>query len=288
MVDIRQTREYAKYLSKIGWEVERIAGINYFIKKFPLIGSVLKVQRPEEIKINKIYDLAKKYLAFQIIVEPKRELDAKFLTSVGYKLSKSPYLPTKTLFLDLGKSEKVLLAGFKKDSRAAIYSYEKVVKSEAKRVVNSGKNLESTIGPFRGAWKTSVGLKRYVPPLSHLLALKESFKDNALFITTTMKNAGAIFLKGDKVAYYWQAFTNKEGRRTLAQYKIVWEGIKWAKDRGAKVFDFEGIYDERFPNKSWLGFTHFKKSFGGYEVTYPGCFTKVILPFRLLPNPTKK
>ena len=278
MVDIRQTSEYSKYLSKIGWEVERIAGINYFIKKFPLIGSVLKIQRPEEIRINKINDLAKKFIAFQIIVEPKRELDAKFLTSVGFKLSKSPYLPTKTLFLDLGKSEKALLAGFKKDARAAIYRYEEVVKSEAEEIVNSGKNLESTIGLFRDVWKNSVGLKRYIPPPSQLLALRGSFKDNSLFITTAEKNAGAIFLIGDKVAYYWQAFTNKEGRRTLAQYKIVWEGIKWAKGRGAKVFDFEGIYDERFPNKSWLGFTHFKKSFGGYEVTYPGCFTKVILP----------
>jgi len=288
MVDIRQASEYSKYLSKIGWEVERVAGVNYFIKKIPLIGSVLKVQRPEEIRINKINDLARKYRAFQIIVEPKTELDAKYLTSVGFKLSKSPYLPTKTLFLDLGKSEKVLLAGFKKDARAAIIHYEEVVKNESKRVVNSGKNLESTIGLFRDAWKNSVGLKRYIPPLSHLLVLKGSFKDDSLFITTAEKNAGAIFLIGERVAYYWQAFTNKEGRRSLAQYKIVWEGIKWAKGHGAKVFDFEGIYDERFANKSWLGFTHFKKSFGGYEVTYPGCFTKVMLPIRLLPNPTKK
>lgn len=51
----------------------------------------------------------------------------------------------------------------------------------------------------------------------------------------------------------------------------------WAKKRGCKIFDFEGIYDERFPNKSWLGFTHFKKSFGGYEVSYPGTYTKTRL-----------
>ena len=54
MVDIRQTIQYANYLSKIGWEVERASEINYFIKKLPLVGSIIKVQRPEKIRINKI------------------------------------------------------------------------------------------------------------------------------------------------------------------------------------------------------------------------------------------
>ena len=46
---------------------------------------------------------------------------------------------------------------------------------------------------------------------------------------------------------------------------------------GAKILDFEGIFDERFPNKKWKGFTHFKKSFAGYEVEYPGAFSKFSL-----------
>jgi len=92
--------------------------------------------------------------------------------------------------------------------------------------------------------------------------------------------AGAIFLIGDEISYYWQAFSNNEGRKNFAQYRIVWEGILWAKKQGAKIFDFEGIYDERFPNKNWKGFTHFKKSFGGYEVEYPGAFIKINLSRR--------
>ena len=34
--------------------------------------------------------------------------------------------------------------------------------------------------------------------------------------------------------------------------------------RGLKIFDFEGIYDQRFPklNKGWIGFSNFKKGFG--------------------------
>src|SRR4030042_1622443 len=120
MVDIRQSVHYANYLKRVGWRGERVAEINYFIKKFPLIGSVLKVQRPGEIKIDTIRKLSRKYRVFQIIVEPKTELDAQFLSSVGFKLSKNPYLPTKTLQIDLTQSKEAIFRHFKKDARYSI------------------------------------------------------------------------------------------------------------------------------------------------------------------------
>jgi hypothetical protein len=268
MIDIRQTIQYANYLSKIGWAVERGAEINYFIKKVSLVGSVIKIQRPEEIRINKIRGLAKKYRAFQTIVEPKTQLDAKYLASIRFRLSKSPYLPTKTLHLDLTGTKEELLNQLKKDARSALK------KNSELKIVNYG---VEDIEKFRKAWKMTIGVKRYVSPLPHLKALKKSFRKNSLFITDEDGNSGGIFLIGDKIGYYWQAFSNKGARKLQAQYKIVWEGILWAKRRGTKIFDFEGIYDERFPNKSWVGFTHFKKSFGGYVVEYPGTFVKWFL-----------
>lgn len=276
MIDIRQTTQYAYYLSKIGWEVERIGGINYFIKKLPLIGSIIKIQRPEVISYKVIKLLSEKHGAFQAIIEPKLHTTSyqlRQLKNYGFKLSNSPYLPTKTLQLDLTQSEKTLFKQLKKDCRSAIqknhYSRFKIHDSQ-------------DIKEFRDTWKKAVGWSRHVPLLSHLVALKKSFGNNCCLYhcncTSTVIQSGAIFLKAGNTAYYWQAFTNKEGRKSLVQYKIVWEGIKWAKKRGAKVFDFEGIYDVRFPNKSWLGFTHFKKSFGGYEVSYPGTCAKFRLP----------
>lgn len=258
MIDIRQTEEYKTYLSSIGWQVERIDNTNYFIKRLPLIGSIMKIQRPEKINLKTIEKLKTKYCAFQIILEPKENVTLK-----GFRLSKSPYLPSKTLQVDLTKNEKQIFNNFKKDVKYALHKTKVII-------IKEEKNLKE----FRNTWLKSVGIKRYVPPLAHLKALKQAFGKKALILTDEEKNAGAIFLIGDKVAYYWQAFTNKFGRRNLFQYKIVWEGISWAKENKAKVFDFEGIYDERFPNKSWKGFTHFKKSFGGKEVYYPGCYIR--------------
>lgn len=268
MADIRQTGKYAKYLKEIGWEVEK-AGKNYFfIKRAPFIGSVIKIQRPEEIDIEAIHFIRKKHKALQVIIEPKSSEHQKLITEHGFRLSKSPYLPSKTLQLNLNKTTRVLFGNLKKDAR---YSLRRV----------NNLNIYEVEKPwaFRNAWRLATNISRWVPQASHLMALKKSFREDSLFLVTPGGESGAIFLVADKTAYYWQAFSDKRGRRGLYQYKILWSGINWARKRGAKYFDFEGIYDERFPNKKWKGFTHFKKSFGGYEVEYPGAFIKTMLPF---------
>jgi len=269
MRDIRQTPKYAKYLEKIGWKVEK-AGKNYFfIKKIAIIGSVVKAQRPEEIDIEAFTFIRKKHRVFQTIIEPRRaSLRGKpnILVKHGYKLSKSPYLPTKTLHLDLTKTTKELFAQLKKDARYSIRKTKKVNVYEVERAWE-----------FRNAWRLAVDLRRWVPPTSHLQALKKTFGEDALFLVTPGGESGAIFLHAGDKAYYWQAFSDKRGREGLYQYKILWAGISWAKKREAKIFDFEGIYDERFPNKKWKGFTHFKKSFGGIEIEFPGAFSKTSL-----------
>jgi hypothetical protein len=40
------------------------------------------------------------------------------------------------------------------------------------------------------------------------------------------------------------------------------------------MFDFEGIFDERYPksNRDWLGFSKFKSGFGGKEIYFPPPF----------------
>ena len=276
MFDIRQSESYAKYLKSLGWTVERIGEINYFIRKMPILGSILKLQRPEEIRMDTINKLCRKYGVYQTIIEPKSDLDAKYLVSSGFKLAKTTYLPSKTLQIDLTQPKAEILKHFKKDARQAIKKGESIKIAEY--------STPEEIKIFREEWKNSVKFNRYVPSVGQLIKLKKSFpQSHSLFLTShnivSRIIGGVIFTtssheRSNYITYYWQAFTNKEGRSTLAQYSLLWQGILWAKKHGYKIFDFEGVFDPRFPNKSWLGFTHFKRSFGGYEVTYPGCYTK--------------
>lgn len=270
MRDIRQTRQYADYLKKEGWIVERIKNTNYFIRKLPLIGSILKIQRPEHLDIQTAWQLGSKYRVFQTIIEPKTMANGQWLMANGFKLSNSPYLPSKTLQIDLTQPISKITANFKKDARYALRATKNL-----KLITNNLRGL----GNFREAWKNSVKFTRFVPSLESLNNLIKSFSTHKPIILTSHNLAtGAVFLRTKDIAYYWQAFTNKEGRASLSQYSLVWKGLLWAKRMGCRVFDFEGIYDPRFPNRSWLGFTHFKKSFGGKQVNFPGCYTKLRFP----------
>lgn len=280
MIDIRQSVQYANYLKSEGWIVERIKNTNYFIKKLPLVGSILKIQRPEKINFETIDNLARKYRSFQIIIEPNQGIDLELLASNGFRLSKNPYLPSKTLQIDLSQDEKAIFNHFEKDARRAIKRGEILTIEDC--------SSPAGVKKWREAWKNSVKLDRYVPALNQLMNLHKSFPpDSSLFLASHnifgRIIGGVLFTvssheRSNYITYYWYGFTNKEGRSSLSQYSLLHQGILWAKKMGCKVFDFEGIYDSRFPNKSWLGFSHFKGSFGGKEVLYPGCYTKFRFP----------
>lgn len=281
MIDLRQSSGYAKFLKSQGWIVERIKNTNYFIKRISLIGSILKVQRPSTIELNIIKNLEVRYKVFQTVVEPTFDSnEVNLLIQNGYRLSKDPYLPTKSLFLDLTRPVKTIYANFKKDCRYAIKRGSSV---EIKEYITP-----SEIKIFHESWKKSVNFNKYVPSLSTLINIKNSYpqKDTLFLASHNIFHriiGGAVFTKvshkNDIVCYYSFGFTNKEGRTSLSQYSLLYKSLLWAKSNKCKLFDFEGIFDERFPNRSWLGFTHFKKSFGGNEVFYPGCYTKFRLPF---------
>lgn len=276
LIDLRQTEDYANFLRKQGWIIERLNNTNYFVKKLPIIGSILKIQRPKIINYEAIKTIEKKYKVFQTIIEPKNETSAQKLLLNKFKLSKSPYLPSKTLIIDLKQDKDSIFRKFSKEARRSIR------KGSTLRVKEYSSSKDLKI--FHNAWKKSVKFDRYVPSLKSLLSLKKSFPNNhsIFFASHNISGSiigGAIFTISSHgvsncITYYMYGFTNKEGRTSLSQYSLLYSGILWGKKMGCKQFDFEGIYDERFPIKSWLGFTHFKKEFGGSEVLYPGCYTK--------------
>jgi lipid II:glycine glycyltransferase (peptidoglycan interpeptide bridge formation enzyme) len=294
MIDLRQTTQYADYLSSLGWTVERIDGVNYFIRKLPLIGSILKIQRPEKIDFDTIDKLCRKYRVFQTILEPKLAVadsitfDHNLLLHHGFKLSKSPYLPTKTLQIDLSQSQKNIDKNFKRNIRTGI---KRAAFAESygeprgeRRLLTKEYSTPDEIKEFREWWKNSVKFTRFVPPTIDLINLRKSFPGNYSLILASHNISGriiggVIFTRclHDSVNYMY-GFMSKEGRTSLTHAGLLYQGILWGKKMNCKLFDFEGIYDERFPNKSWLGFSRFKKSFGGSEVLYPGCYTKSRIP----------
>ena len=270
MTDVRQTKEYADYLSKIGWTIETIDNVYIFLKKIPLIGWFVKIQHPKNLNSKMLTFIEKKYHPLQFSIEPSSITQLSLLKNHNFKFSSFPSLPTQTLQLDLQKFSQELLKNLSQKTRYNIRLAQKkgVTINESKDITDFisfwRHHFEKKRFPFLSQKKNIAALYNSFGPKSHLLFAK---KDNHTI-------AILFLIFESKVSYYMYAATSNTGRINFAPTLLTWTSILLAKKSGCTLFDFDGIYDARFPTKSWLGFTRFKKGFGGKEIDYPGRFVK--------------
>lgn len=261
-MDIRQSPEYANFMDSIGWQVEKAGKWNVFIKKFPLIGSLIKIQRiSPPIPYKEIDTLAQKHHSFKTIIEFAQTPHHSQIPQ-NFKVCHSPFLPTKTILIDLKRPENEIFDSFSPEKRRSVR------KAQKNRVIVKEGNAEEFIFLKRKSL-----LEKFILPIGDrkdILALNKAFSPNICFLIAYSPNpvAGILLLFHQKTAYYWQAASLNKGKKLSAPSFLVWEALKHSKQKGCQIFDFEGIYDERFPNSSWKGFTKFKQGFGGKEVIY--------------------
>ncbi len=89
--------------------------------------------------------------------------------------------------------------------------------------------------------------------------------------------AGITFAFGDKAWAIYGGQINRY-RNLYAYHAMIWERIVWAKNKGAKWFDFYGVpgpVDEEHP---LYGIYYFKKSFGGEYFAFIGEKDLVLSP----------
>lgn len=280
-MDLRQSLEYAQYLKSLGWQIEKLGKEQVFIRKIPLLGTLIKIQRIKSpIPFSEIKKLVKKYHAFQVIIEPALSTQTSLISALppGYKPLKSPFIPTKTLIKDIKGPEQEIFDSFSKNKRRDIRIAEK-----------NGLLIRQGSSEDFFQLKKQYLLKKFILPIGTRKEIKltcDAFKEKAEILVAEQERkivGGALLLFCDKTAYYWQAAASDKGKKLLAPTLIVWEAIKLAQKRGCVNFDFEGVYDERFPeNKSWLGFTHFKEGFRGKEVEFPLPLSSFKFPLNIL------
>ena len=87
---------------------------------------------------------------------------------------------------------------------------------------------------------------------------------------------GAVYMPiHDRVAHYYAAFTSDEARSTKIGTGLVYEALRAAVEDGCDLFDFVGLWDERYPDRypRWKGFSTFKSRFGGQDLYMPPSLT---------------
>ncbi len=286
MLDLIQTEGWSKYLKTQGWEVEKLktgkTRVKAYIRKIPLFGTVIKIQRPKEIpSIEKIDKLAKKHRAIFVKLEPLDGRGYDRAVEGGFRFDPSPNLPTKTLVADLTKSEGELWSNLSQDARQSIRKARdnqlifSTYKIDDKGFDPALKNL------YRLLSKTGHRQKFWTPNLSQLQEKTTAFgKNGYLFIVQSKSGpplAGALVLGYEGI----HSASSEEGRHLYASYFLIWEVMRYLKRNGGTYHDLSGVYDPRFSKltKRWQGFTTFKRKFGGQEFEYPHPLIKVYSPF---------
>jgi lipid II:glycine glycyltransferase (peptidoglycan interpeptide bridge formation enzyme) len=88
-----------------------------------------------------------------------------------------------------------------------------------------------------------------------------------------------VFVFGAKAQYMYGASSNLK-RNLMAPYLLQWEGMRWARDRGAGIYDLWGIPDRLEENEELWGVYRHKRGYGGEIVRYVGAFDIVQTPIR--------
>ncbi len=272
-MELQQSSLYAQYIKTLGWQVLTIDQTHVFFRYIPLSGTIAKIQRPSTLpSIDKLVPLLKEHHVRIVIAEasaqqnPQAFSDWRKKLGKHFKLSSTPYIPTKTILIDLTPNEAEIFQRLTEAKRRAVRRAQKnnLIIKESTNIDDLIKIKNKSAG-FLG-FLTTFGIKKLWPIFApkHAIIL--------LAFTSSEKLVGGVLLLfWNKIAYYWIAGATHEGKKLFAPTLLVWEALKLSKIRGAQTFDFVGVWDERLPKQydAWKGFTKFKEGFGGKTIYYP-------------------
>lgn len=271
-MEIQQSSHYAAFITSLGWKVETIDKSYVYIKPFPLIGGLAKLQRIKKLPaLSKLLPILARHHVRTLAIEPDSTMNhAAFHAWVRkakkyIRINTDYYLQTKTIRVDLRLPEQEIFDRFTEAKRRAVRRAEK-----------HGITIMKTndIGAFIPLKNRSAGLLGFITThgLDKLWSVLPAANKSMLLAKHNGRLVAGIFLLfWGQVAYYWVAGALPEGKKLFAPTYLVWEALKESKRRGCRSFDFIGVWDERLPSKNhaWKGFTKFKEGFGGTPLYYP-------------------
>ena len=175
-----------------------------------------------------------------------------------------------------GKTEEEIMAGFHQKWRYNIRLAERkgvTVKICGKEMVPAFSDLMLTTGVRDGF------VTRQPEYFSNMLDnLGEHCRLYMAFDPEGTPIAGTLAIGyGDKVWYLYGASSN-EHRNLMPNYLLQWSMIRWAVERGARVYDFRGVSGDVSEDNPLYGLFRFKQGFGGDFTEFVGEMDLVLKP----------
>jgi lipid II:glycine glycyltransferase (peptidoglycan interpeptide bridge formation enzyme) len=241
-----------------------------------LIKEILKIAEKEKSIFFRFEPLEKNYKLQ--ITNYKNKL--QITNHKNYKLLKTKSVqPPRTLMLDLTKSEDDLLAAMHPKTRYNIRLAMRHGVTVYRTRLTDHEMLKNDFEIFwnllsktsrRDGFKTHP--KNYYWQMLNSLAPRPSqtLTPNVALYFAKYQNkvlAANLIMFFDDTVTYLHGASSSEHRNVMAPHLLHWSIISEAKRLGFKYYDFWGIDEAK-----WPGITRFKKSFGGFEISYLGTF----------------
>jgi len=288
-----QTYAWGELKAAFGWQVLRVesgqAAAQILLRRLPLglrlayvprgpIGAWLPELLPE-------LDAACRSLgAFALTIEPDAPDDAAAALELGYhgfRPSRQPIQPRRTLLVDLSGSEDEMLGRMHQKTR---YNLRLAAKKDV--TVEAWSDLEA-FGQMMQHTASRDGFGAHHP--TYYARAHELFHPLGACELFVARHAGQplaalmAFAYGQRAWYLYGASSDLE-RQRMPAYLLQWEAMRWARSRGCTSYDLWGVPDtelselERdFAGRSdglW-GVYRFKRGFGGELVRSLGAWDRV-------------
>lgn len=233
--------------------------------------------------LTALKSLASSKNCFFVRIEPTAPFPADFLKSLGLSPSKE-LNPARTWLLDLSPSKEELLSGMSQGTRTRHNQFPKkglsVEVSKNPSDITHLIRLQHKLAHEKGinTFSDSYLKNELAQPFASLYLVRYTpVSENPQKTSSTSSKVISASLFFDdlenKTRFYMQSATDSDYKKLPATVGLLTASIFDAKEKGLKFFDFWGIAPENAPpTHPWVGFTAFKKSFGGFARDYSGTF----------------
>ena len=270
-----QSWQWSQFKESLGQKVWRLqaGGFSCLIVKFNLSLGKSYLYCPRgpvgqgdfNILLDKVKEIAEQENSIFFKIEPEKSL------SLSSEFIKSPkqVQPSKTVILDISRSEDELLNQMHKKTRYNIRLAQK------KGITTEQSNDKKSLSSFLKLLKETARRDKFF--LHYQKMMDVLGEDMVRLFLAKYKNkvvAANLICFFNKAAIYLHGASDYEHRQLMAPYLLQWQIIQKAKEMGFKYYDFWGIDQDK-----WPGVTRFKRGFSGEEVNYPGTYDLVYKGF---------
>ncbi|WP_336711034.1 lipid II:glycine glycyltransferase FemX [Arthrobacter sp. USHLN218] len=195
---------------------------------------------------------------------------AAVLSGLGLVKAPADIQPHLTWMVDLTQDEDAILAGMRSTSRNLYRNIHK--KGVTFEVSTDPEDISILLGFLHDVSERADFKAQSDDYLTHAARTLIPAGAAKLFIAKLDGTpiAAALSYDTDTTRVYAHAAADDTHRKLNAGIPLVVNMMMDAKHDGMSRFDMWGVSPEDEPDHKWAGFSRFKRSFGGFEVAYPG------------------